>query len=261
MTGFGAAIFDMDGLLVDSEPVWREVEMAVFARHGVALDAEMCLETKGMFLRDVARHWYARYPWAGPGPDEVAAEIVDAMDTRLAREAVLKAGAAHALGLCARRGMRLAVASSSPRRLVDAALGRLGIRGRFAVIHSAEDEPAGKPDPGIFLTTARLLGVDPARCVVFEDAPAGVAAAKAARMTCVAVPERDVTGVGVPGLDMPGKAPAPATADAVLGSLAELDEDVLARLAVGASLRRPRRPGDAPSRTGIRGSNRRSPPG
>ena len=265
MTGFGAAIFDMDGLLVDSEPVWREVEIAVFARHGVALTAEMCLQTKGMFLPDVARHWYALYPWAGPGPDEVAAEIVDAMETRLAGEAVLKAGSRHALGLCTRRGMRLAVASSSPHRLIEVALGRLGIRGRFAVIHSAEDEPAGKPDPGIFLTTARLLGVDPARCVVFEDAPAGVAAAKAAGMTCVAVPDRDVPGVGVPGLDMPGKAPAPAlapaTADAVLGSLAELDEDLLARLEAGASLRCPRRPGDAPSRTGTRGSNRRSRPG
>jgi sugar-phosphatase len=121
--------------------------------------------------------------------------------------------------------MRLALASSSPRRLIDVVVTRFGLRSRFAVIHSAEDEPAGKPDPGIFLTTARLLGVEPARCVVFEDAAAGVAAAKAAGMRCVAVPERGDADEGDPGRDLGGMA-----ADVVLRSLAELGDDVLSRL-------------------------------
>jgi sugar-phosphatase len=225
MTAFDAAIFDMDGLLVDSEPLWREVEIAVFARHGVALTDSLCCQTKGMFLPDVARYWYERHRWDGPGPDEVADEIVDAMETRLAGAAVLKEGADHALAFCAERGMRLALASSSPRRLIDVVVTRFGLRSRFAVIHSAEDEPAGKPDPGIFLTTARLLGVEPARCVVFEDAAAGVAAAKAAGMRCVAVPERGDADEGDPVRDLGGMA-----ADVVLGSLAELGDDVLGRL-------------------------------
>jgi beta-phosphoglucomutase-like phosphatase (HAD superfamily) len=97
------------------------------------------------------------------------------------------------------------------------------------VIHSAEDEPAGKPDPGIFRTTAQLLGVEPARCVVFEDAPAGVRAAKAAGMTCVAVPEtHDVTGGGAGASDA-GHAGL-GGADLVLGSLADLDDAVLSGL-------------------------------
>jgi len=231
MTGFDAAIFDaaifdMDGLLVDSEPVWREVEIAVFGRHGVALTEESCVQTKGMFLPDVARYWYARCPWEGPGPDEVAAEIVDAMEVRLSQEATFTHGAPHALDFCQQRGMRLALASSSPRRLIDAVVGRLRLGDRFAVIHSAEDEPAGKPDPGIFRTTAQLLDVAPARCVVFEDAPAGVMAAKAAGMTCVAVPEaHDVTGGGAGGSDA-----GLGGADVVLGSLADLDDAVLSGL-------------------------------
>jgi sugar-phosphatase len=234
MTTFAAAIFDMDGLLVDSEPVWRKVEIAVFARHGVTLTDELCLQTKGMFLPDVARYWYARTPWEGTGPDAVAAEVLEAMAARLAEGAELKDGARHAVDFCRDRGMRLAVASSSPRGLIDAALGHVELADRFEVVHSAEDEVMGKPDPAIFRTTAELLEVTPAQCVVFEDAPAGVQAAKAAGMVCVAVPEPHPESVGnqAPAEGAEGKVPeGMEAADVVLGSLAELDDTVLDRLA------------------------------
>ncbi len=235
---FYAAIFDMDGLLVDSEPVWREVEIEVFKRYGVTLTAALCIQTKGMFLPDVARYWYARRPWKGASPDEVASEVLDAMAARLENGAELKPGALHAVDFCEHHGMRLAVASSSPRRLIDAVLAGLGLTERFAVVHSAEEEAAGKPDPAIFRTTARLLEVAPARCVVFEDAPAGVLAAKAAGMACVAVPEGhpddadDPPHGSAPAFDDLAAAPEGfARADVVLGSLAELDDTVIARLA------------------------------
>jgi mannitol-1-/sugar-/sorbitol-6-/2-deoxyglucose-6-phosphatase len=218
-----AAIFDMDGLLVDSEPVWHEVEIEVFGRHGVPLTVERCLETKGMFLGEAVDHWYQRHPWYGATRQEVAAEIIDRMATRLAQEVELKPGADHALAYCRRRGAVLALASSSPRRLIDAAVGRLELAARFAVVHSAEDETAGKPDPAIFLTTARLLQVAPASCVVFEDSAAGVLAAKAAGMACVAVPERAPATDGRPE---PGAPAALARADVVLRSLADLDDEV-----------------------------------
>jgi len=233
---FYAAIFDMDGLLVDSEPVWREVEIEIFKRYGVTLTAAMCIQTKGMFLPDVARYWYARRPWKGATPDEVASEVLDAMAARLENGAELKPGALHAVDVCEHHGMRLAVASSSPRRLIDAVLAGLGLTERFAVVHSAEEEPAGKPDPAIFRTTAQLLEVDPARCVVFEDAPAGVLAAKAAGMACVAVPEAHPHDADEPhdasaGPDDPAGREGFERADVVLGSLTELDDTVLARLA------------------------------
>jgi sugar-phosphatase len=230
MTMLGAAIFDMDGLLADTEPTWRQVEVEVFARHGVHLTEEQCLATKGMFVDDVARFWFAHHPWEGPSPEDVASEIVDAMAVRLSRQVEFKDGAPHALDLCHRRGLRLALASSSPRRLIDAVMGRLQTAGRFAVVHSAQDEKAGKPHPAVFLSTARLLGETPARCVVFEDAPAGVVAAKAAGMLCVAVPESGGIGLG-PRRPRDEDAPAGwAQADVVLGSLSELDGEVLDRL-------------------------------
>lgn len=209
-----AAVFDMDGLLVDSEPLWRRAETAVFARYGVALTEELCLATRGMFVVDVARRFYDQQRWPGPGPEAVAEEVVATMAGLLATEVELKAGAGRALAFCRSRVPAVALASSSPRRLIDVVVERFSLEGAFDVLHSAEHEPAGKPDPAVFLTTASLLGADPGRCVVFEDSPAGVVAAKAAGMACVAVPE---SGGTVTAEDFAG-------ADAVLGSLEELDD-------------------------------------
>jgi sugar-phosphatase len=232
----GAAIFDMDGLLVDSEPIWHEVEIDVFGRHGVPLTVERCLETKGMFLGDAVEHWYARYPWTGASRQAVAAAIVEAMAKRLDGAVELKPGASHALDFCARRGARLAVASSSPRRLIDAVVRRFGLAERFAVVHSGEDEVMGKPDPAIFLTTSRLLDVAPDACVVFEDSAAGVLAAKGAGMACVAVPERDHSDGSGAGADSRAALDAALRrADVVLGSLLELDDAVWDRLEAAAA--------------------------
>ena len=130
-----------------------------------------------------------------------------------------KPGVRQAIDLCRAHGLPLAVASSSEYRLIDLVLDHFGWADAFELVHSAEDEPYGKPHPGVFLTAATRLGVAPDRCLVWEDAPAGVLAAKAARMACVAVPEtaeRD--------------RPAFALADAVLGSLEEADEAMWQRV-------------------------------
>ncbi len=238
--GFAAAIFDMDGLLVDSEPLWHETEIEILGHYGVPLTVALCRTTAGRFVREVTRHWYERFPWLGPGPDEVAARIVDAMAERLATRAQLVAGATHALRFLRARGVRLALASSSPQRLIDVVVSSCGLEGWFEVIHSAESEPAGKPDPSVFLTTARLLGVDPGRCVVLEDSVAGVAAARAAGMACIAVPGEELALAAVPGVadatDDGGGQPALETvagADLVLRSLGELDEQRWAELCRG----------------------------
>ena len=209
-----AAVFDMDGLLVDSEPLWHEAEIDVFGRYDVALTVELCRTTKGMFVGEVARHWHSRFPWSGPDPDAVAAEVVEAMAGLLARGAALLPGARHAIEFCRARVAKVALASSSPQRLIDVVLDRFDLRTEFDVVRSAEFEPAGKPDPAIFVSTAAALGVEAATSVVFEDSPAGVAAARAAGMRCVAVPERRL-GRGARGFE---------SADVVLSSLGELDE-------------------------------------
>jgi mannitol-1-/sugar-/sorbitol-6-/2-deoxyglucose-6-phosphatase len=187
--GFHASIFDMDGLLIDSEILWHEAELDILGGLGVPLPEDGFRTTKGMFVGEVTEHWFALYPWRGSSPADVAASIVDRVMALITQKGELKPGAEHAIDLCARRGQALAVASSSEYRLIHAALAHFGLRDRFALVHSAEDEDYGKPHPAVFLTTAAKLGAPPRRCLVWEDAPAGVLAAKAASMACIAVPE------------------------------------------------------------------------
>jgi sugar-phosphatase len=210
----------MDGLLIDSEVLWHEAEIEILGALGVPLAVEGCRTTKGMFVHEVTEHWFARYPWSGPTPAEVAVTVVDRVIDLILTAGRLKPGALHAVDLCAGLGLSLAVASSSEYRLIDAALSHFGLRERFGVIHSAEDEEYGKPHPAVFLTAARRMSVPPKRCVVWEDAPAGVVAAKAASMACVAVPE-------------PAEAihPAFGLADLVVDSLDEVDATSLHRVA------------------------------
>jgi mannitol-1-/sugar-/sorbitol-6-/2-deoxyglucose-6-phosphatase len=186
---FSAAIFDMDGLLIDSEPLWHEAEIEILGSLGVPLKPSGCRQTKGMFVNEVTRYWYGRYPWVGPDPDQVAVTVVDRVIELVLSKGRLKPGVSSALELCTRHDLSTALASSSQYRLIDAALAHFGLRDRFDLVHSAEDEEYGKPHPAVFLTAAAKLGAVPRRCLVWEDAPAGVLAAKASSMTCIAVPE------------------------------------------------------------------------
>jgi sugar-phosphatase len=211
----------MDGLLIDSEVLWHEAELEILGDLGVPL--ESFRTTKGMFVDEVTEHWYGLYPWpAGPSPADVAVSIVDRVIDLILAKGSLKPGAIGAIDLCAARGWPLAVASSSEYRLIDAALEHFALRDRFALIHSAEDEEYGKPHPAVFLTAASKLGAPPKRCLVWEDAPAGVLAAKAASMACIAVPE--------PG---DGADPAFGLADLVVGTLEEVDAASLDEIASG----------------------------
>ncbi len=219
---FTASIFDMDGLLIDSEILWHEAEIEILGGLGVPLAVEGCRSTKGMFVDEVTAHWHRLYPWGGPTPAEVAVAVVDRVIDLIVTKGELKPGAVHAIELCAERGLALAVASSSQYRLIDAALDHFELRHRFALVHSAEDEPYGKPHPAVFLTTAAELGAAPRQCLVWEDAPAGVLAAKAASMACIAVPEHGE-----------GHHPAFALADLVVDSLLDVDGAALDAIASG----------------------------
>lgn len=212
-----AAIFDLDGLLVDSEPLWRRAEVEHFAAVGLHLTDAECEETTGLRIDEVVALRHRQHPWAEPSVEVITARIVDRMVELLGAHAPAKAGGAHAVEVCARSGLRLAVASSSPLRLIEAALAGLGLRERFELVVSAERDAYGKPHPAVFLRTAEQLGVPPVSCVVLEDSLHGLVAAKAARMACVAVPERTD--------------PRFALADLVLPSLEALDAAALARVA------------------------------
>ena len=184
-----AVIFDMDGVLIDSEPLWHAAEIAVFRTVGVELTEAMCLETTGLRIDEVAQHHRRRVGWDGPPPSAIAEAIVDRMVDAVGARGQPLPGVEAAVATCTSRGLTLALASSSPTRLIEATLNRLNLAGRFAVVTSAADEPYGKPHPAVFIRAAERLDVAPADCLVVEDSVNGVIAAKAARMRCVAVPQ------------------------------------------------------------------------
>ena len=191
----GAVIFDLDGLLVDSERVWCQAEIVCFTAVGIKLDEELCRLTVGMRVDEVVEFWYARQPVlfpsaadALPPPPDMAERIMAEVVSHLS-DVPAKPGAEATVQFCREQGVRLAVASSSSYLLIDAALAGARLDGLFEVIHSADDEEYGKPHPAVFLGAAAELGVAPTECLVLEDSLAGVIAAKAARMRCLAVPE------------------------------------------------------------------------
>lgn len=214
-----AVIFDMDGLLVDSEPLWVRAEIEIFGEVGVALGEEDCAKTKGLRIDDVVGYWFTRRPWTTCSPRDVEERLVSRVAELVRTEGTAKPGITEALGVARSRTGKLALASSSPSRIIRAALARLGLESAFDVVRSAETEPLGKPHPGIFLSTAQELGADAPRCLVLEDSLTGVLAAKAARMACVAVPEVH-----------PDHDPRFVIADAVVGSLADVSGELVDRV-------------------------------
>ena len=182
-----ATLFDMDGLLIDSEVLWHKAEIEIFGGLGVPLNEEQDRSTKGTFVNVVVDYWFERYPWPGPTQSEVVAQLLERVGQLVESEGRLMPGALRALDLASERGP-IALASSTPLALIQRCLEHFGLANRFASIHSAEFELFGKPHPGVFLTAARSINVVPTQCLVFEDSAAGVLAAKAASMSVVAVP-------------------------------------------------------------------------
>ncbi|MFQ5648658.1 MAG: hexitol phosphatase HxpB [bacterium] len=183
-----AAIFDMDGILIDSEPLWQEAQTTAFARVGVHLTKEMCFETTGLRVDEVVKQRFEQFKWQNKSPDEVEAEILAELQQLILERGQPIAGVRYILDFFKERDIRLALASSTHFEIIQVVLKRLELEGAFEVIHSAEFEQYGKPHPAIYLTTLARLDLAPWEAVAFEDSFNGLLAAKAARLKTVVIP-------------------------------------------------------------------------
>ncbi|MFF5172804.1 HAD family hydrolase [Micromonospora sp. NPDC000089] len=213
-----AVIFDLDGVIVDSEPVWEQVRRAYVAAHGGTWQPDTQRRLMGMSTGEWAAYLSGELG-VDRSAEQVATEVVEEMTRRYAEHVPLIDDADRVVrGLAAR--WPLGLASSSPTRLIAAALTATGLTDAFGATLSTEETPRGKPAPDVYLTVARRLEVDPAQCVAVEDSSNGVRSAAAAGMRVVAVPH------GAYPLDED----AAALAAVVLPSVHALTVDVVERL-------------------------------
>lgn len=188
-TGIDLVIFDMDGLLIDSEPYWKIAEKKVFGKHGLELTDELLRQVMGFRLNEVVKHWYDYQPWENPDLIQTELEVLQTVKDLIVDYAGAMPGVYELIQHLKNKGYKIALASSSSMILIEAVVDKLEIRSYFDLLWSAQYEEYGKPHPAIFISVARQLNVPVQKCLVFEDAINGVIAAKAAKMKCVAVPE------------------------------------------------------------------------
>lgn len=186
-----AVIFDMDGVLIDSEPLWRQAEIETFAKVGLSFTDEMCMQTMGMRTSEVIDYWYKKTPWTGISKKEIEAELLKRVTELIIEKGNAMKGVEFSLHYFKEKGLKIALASSSPMRLINAVIDKLQIRKYFEVIESAEFLGFGKPHPEIFIKTARDMGIHANECMVIEDSFNGVLAAKSAMMKVVAIPDAE----------------------------------------------------------------------
>lgn len=214
-----AVIFDMDGLLIDSEPIWQKAEKEIFHELGIDLTPEMMVATMGLRTDELIRYWYNYHPWEKPGLRELADRFTRTMIEYFIGEGELMDGVIHALDFFADKGLPLALASSSDMELIKAFLDKFDLERRFSIVYSAEFEKYGKPHPAVYLETARRLSVEPVNCLAIEDSFHGMIAGKAARMKVIVIPEENDR-----------MNPRFGAADIRLSSLAEINDEVFHKL-------------------------------
>jgi HAD superfamily hydrolase (TIGR01509 family) len=210
-----AVVFDLDGIIVDSEHVWDEVRQRLAEERGGRWHDQASRDMMGMSSLEWSRYMHDVIGLPEP-PEEINAEVVRRLEAIYREELPLIPGAVEAVQRLAKR-WPLAVASSSNRELIDFVLEESGLARFLQATVSSEEVPRGKPAPDVYLEAARRLGADPARCAAVEDSENGIRSAKAAGMRVIAVPNPRY----------PPAEDALAEADLVLDSIAELTAEAV----------------------------------
>ncbi|CAK9885223.1 MAG: Hexitol phosphatase B [Candidatus Erwinia impunctatus] len=185
-----AVIFDMDGLLNDSEPFWYQAEQEIFSSHGFDLSRRNELtDTTGLRIDQVVKMWYDLLVGQGGDQQTITQQFIHRTLELVESKKPLLPGVIHALELCRQLGLKMGLASASPLFMIERVLQLFAIRQYFDVIASAETLPWSKPHPQVYLNAAAGLAVEPVNCVALEDSINGMIASKAARMRSIVIPD------------------------------------------------------------------------
>lgn len=181
-----AVIFDMDGVIIDSEKYWKQAEYEVFSSLGVKITNEDSDKTKSMTTSEVTNFWYRKYPWKNKDLSVVEHMVISRVIELIETGNCKLNGVKPFIEKLKSNDYKIGLATNSPNRIIPVVLSKLGVLHLFDAILSAEFEGKRKPDPTIYYKAAERLKIAPEDCIVIEDSYTGMSAAKNAGMTVIA---------------------------------------------------------------------------
>jgi sugar-phosphatase len=189
LTGIKAVIFDMDGVIIDSEPLWRRVMIQSFVEIGIPFSDEHCRITTGLRFKEVAEFWFKKHGITHISIDEFDELVITRLCNLIKQEGKPMKGVIEALQFLKQKNLKTGISTSSNTKLMNTVVDVLNIRHYFNELCSAELMTYGKPHPMVYLTCAEKLGINPLNCLVIEDSVNGIIAGKSAQMKVVAIPD------------------------------------------------------------------------
>jgi HAD superfamily hydrolase (TIGR01509 family) len=182
-------IFDMDGVIIDSEPFWRQAQIKILSNYNISITVNDCIkQTMGKRIDDVALTWCKLYQLT-INPKVLEQEITTSVAQLISNKGKAKEGLYELLDYLTKNNFNIALATSSSKIIINAVFNKLSIAHYFKVVCSADDEEYGKPHPAIYIKAAKLLNTNSTDCLVLEDSVTGLIAAKAASMKTIVIPE------------------------------------------------------------------------
>lgn len=189
LADINAVIFDMDGVIIDSEPLWRKAMIQSFTEVGIPFSDDHCRITTGLRFKEVAEFWFKKHKINDISINEFDELVINRLCNFIKQEGKPMKGVLEILKFLKKKELKIGIGTSSNTKLMNTVVDVLNIRIYFDELCSAEHMTYGKPHPEVYLTCAERLGINPLHCLVIEDSVNGIIAGKAAQMKVVAIPE------------------------------------------------------------------------